>query len=67
MEAAEIPVVDSHAPSLARPDKSLDGYHYFDRHTEELDAEGLEVCIGNSVARTLANLILNLIVHHDRS
>lgn len=61
MAAVGIPVIDSHSPSIARPDKTLDGYHYFDRHTEDLDAAGVEVCIGNSVARTLANLILNAV------
>ncbi len=48
--------VDTHMSTIGRPDKSIDGYHYFDRETEDLDSMGLEICIGNSVARTQAQV-----------
>ena len=53
--------IDTHASTIGRPDKCIDGYHYFDRDTEDLDQEGKEICIGNSVARTQAQVILNFV------
>ena len=44
---------------LRRARRSVDGYHYFARPTEELSAAGLEICIGNSVARTAARVVLD--------
>ena len=42
----------------ARADKSRDGYHYFEQPSEVTDAAGAEVCMGNSVARVVARLVL---------
>lgn len=56
-----IPFIDTHVSTIGRPDKCIDGYHYFDRETETLDELGLEICIGNSVARTQAQLLLNFV------
>lgn len=53
--------VDTHASTIGRPDKCIDGYHYFDRDTETLDRLGLEICIGNSVARSQAQILLNFV------
>ena len=46
------------AITSARADKSRDGYHYFEQPSEVTDAAGVEVCVGNSVARVVARLVL---------
>jgi hypothetical protein len=51
-------MLDTHAVTSARADKSRDGYHYFDQPSELTDAAGVEVCIGNSVARIIARLVV---------
>jgi len=37
MAAAGVRFVDTHVSSAGRAEKSIDGYHYFDRETEALD------------------------------
>ncbi len=51
-------MLDTHAVTSARADKSRDGYHYFEQPSELTDAAGAEVCMGNSVARVVARLVL---------
>eukprot|EP00960_Hanusia_phi_P003193 94734-Hanusia_phi.AAC.2 len=55
-----IPFIDTHVSSHGRPEKCIDGYHYFDRETEELAAAGEEICIGNSVARVQAQVVMSI-------
>jgi hypothetical protein len=51
-------MLDSHFVTSARADKSRDGYHYFEQASELTDAAGVEVCVGNSVARVVARLVM---------
>jgi hypothetical protein len=51
-------MLDTHSVTCARADKSRDGYHYFEQPSELTDAAGAEVCMGNSVARVVARLVL---------
>ena len=51
-------MLDTLAVTSARADKSRDGYHYFEQPSEVTDAAGAEVCMGNSVARVVARLVL---------
>jgi hypothetical protein len=51
-------MLDTHAITRARADKSRDGYHYFEQASEVTDAAGAEVCAGNSVARVVARLVV---------
>jgi hypothetical protein len=51
-------MLDTHAITRARADKSRDGYHYFEQASEVADAAGVEVCAGNSVARVVARLVV---------
>lgn len=51
-------MLDTHAVTSARADKSRDGYHYFEQASELTDAAGVEVCVGNSVARVVARLVV---------
>ena len=51
-------MLDTHAVTNARADKSRDGYHYFEQASELTDAAGVEVCVGNSVARVVAQLVV---------
>jgi hypothetical protein len=51
-------MLDTLAITSARADKSRDGYHYFEQPSEVTDAAGVEVCVGNSVARVVARLVL---------
>ena len=40
MAGVGIPYIDTHVSTSGRPDKCIDGYHYFDRETEVLHAAG---------------------------
>mmetsp|Transcript_48289 Transcript_48289/g.151441 ORF Transcript_48289/g.151441 Transcript_48289/m.151441 type:complete len:673 (-) Transcript_48289:516-2534(-) len=60
MRAHDIAFIDTHVSSHGRPEKCIDGYHYFDRETEELSAAGREICIGNSVARVQAQVVMSV-------
>ncbi len=51
-------MLDTLAITSSRADKSRDGYHYFEQPSEVTDAAGVEVCVGNSVARVVARLVL---------
>lgn len=51
-------MLDTHTITSPRADKSRDGYHYFEQPSELTDAAGAEVCMGNSVARVVARLVL---------
>ena len=51
-------MLDTHEVTRARADMSRDGYHYFEQASEVTDAAGAEVCVGNSVARVVARLVL---------
>jgi hypothetical protein len=51
-------MLHSHVVTSARADKSRDGYHYFEQASELTDAAGVEVCVGNSVARMVARLVM---------
>ena len=51
-------MLDTHVVTSARADKSRDGYHYFEQASELTDAAGVEVCVGNSVARVVARLVV---------
>ena len=62
MRRTGVAFIDTHVSSAGRADKCIDGYHYFDRETEVLHAAGEEICIGNSVARMQAAVVINAVV-----
>jgi hypothetical protein len=53
--------LDTHGMTKVRDDKTEDGYHYFAVRSEVASAKGREVCAGNSVAKTIAQGVLNAV------